>query len=269
MPIQETFTPGDAILANGWRGFIQTGTLASGLNLVKGTVLGIITASGLLSTYNNSNSDGTEVAVGILMQDVNTSSTGINQAAPVAVCTAFGVFLTAELTGMDSNGLADLGGREVTIGGVGYTYITGQSATLAGLASITGDLTIGDDLTVTDDAAIGGDLAVTGLSTLDGGLKFTVTSGTDTAFSVPATANVVHCVDFTTGRTYALPAAATFGLGRLLIIKAPSNANTHNLTLDPNSSETIDGASTLVVSTAYRTTILQAITGGWAVLSGS
>lgn len=280
----ETFTPIN-INALGWSGFNSTLTFASGLDLAKGTVVAIVTATGLAVAYDDDGTDdGRRTAVGILLADLDTTTaTGMGQAWPAPVCLGFGAFITAALTGMDANGLADLGGREVA---GGFTLITGAAYSLAGLASITGNLTVSgsvtaadlaatDDLTVGDDAAITGlltvgeTLGVTGLTTLTGGLKMAETTGTDTAFAITASHNVVRCADFTSARTYTLPAAATYGVGRFLLVKAPSNANTYNLTLDGDASETIDGAATKVISTAYGAVLLQAITGGWAVYSGS
>lgn len=54
------------------------------------------------------------------------------------------------------------------------------------------------------------------------------------------------------GDTIALPLAATAGSGKIFIIKDESgSAGTNNLTIDPNSVETIDGALTYVISTNY------------------
>lgn len=266
MGITNTYTPAD-IGFLGWKGLVATGTLASGQNLVKGTVLGIVSATGLLKAYDNDASDGTQTAVGILLQDVNTGSTGLNEAFPAPVCVGFGAFKTDELTGMDANGLADLGGREVTMGGVSFTLITGGAYSLAGLASLTGGLSIGGNLAVTGTSAFTGAVTFSALATLTGGLKMAPTTGTDTAFTITASHNVVLCDDFTAPRTYALPAAATYGLGRILTVVAPSNANTHNLTLDGDSSETINGSSTRVISAAHGAVMLMAVTGGWRVLS--
>jgi len=53
-------------------------------------------------------------------------------------------------------------------------------------------------------------------------------------------------------RTINLPAAAVCGSGKRYVIKDESGAaNTNNITVDPNASETIDGATARVISTAY------------------
>lgn len=54
--------------------------------------------------------------------------------------------------------------------------------------------------------------------------------------------------------TVNLPAAATAGSGAVLVIHDESGAaNTNNITIDGNSSETIDGSTTNTISTAYGT----------------
>lgn len=87
----------------------------------KGTVLGLVTATGKYAAYNNANSDGTEVARCILQYacivDANGNvalgavSSGDEQGAklPAAPVWIAGPFRTAELTGLDAAGVADLG----------------------------------------------------------------------------------------------------------------------------------------------------------------
>jgi len=75
-------------------------------DLKKGTLLGIITASGKYAPYNNANSDGTETAVCILGDDVNTTGSDATVAAYFT-----GIFVKDNLTGYDANALTDLNGR--------------------------------------------------------------------------------------------------------------------------------------------------------------
>lgn len=49
-------------------------TLITGQNLVSGTVVGVITASGKITLHNNAASDGSEVAAGILYAATNATS---------------------------------------------------------------------------------------------------------------------------------------------------------------------------------------------------
>lgn len=120
MPLVDTYTPKQV-----WYGAppcrLSTGTVASGLNLPAGQVLGKITASGLLAAYNDANSDGTQTAVGILAVACNASSTGTNSNTEVAYYEGKeGVkMITASLTGLDANGRTDLGIKDsATIPGV-------------------------------------------------------------------------------------------------------------------------------------------------------
>lgn len=87
------------------------------LTIVKGTVVGQITATQLWAAYNNANADGSEVAKGIAAYDFTTDAGGVvtlgggeqgerQQTAPVFMS---GYFRTSELTGLDAAGVADLG----------------------------------------------------------------------------------------------------------------------------------------------------------------
>lgn len=65
-------------------------------------------------------------------------------------------------------------------------------------------------------------------------------------------------------RTVTLPAAAACGNGKVFIIKDESGAaNTDNITVDANAAETIDGAATKVISTAYGSTRLICNGSNW------
>jgi hypothetical protein len=49
-------------------------TVASGQNLKRGTVVGMVTTSGLIKQLAPAAEDGTEIAIGILMDDVDASA---------------------------------------------------------------------------------------------------------------------------------------------------------------------------------------------------
>lgn len=87
-------------------------TIASGLDLAKGTVLGRITASGLYGAYNDGNSDGTEVASGVLASAVNSSSTGQNRPVDSPMHIG-GAFYEDQLVGVDAAAIVDLKARSV------------------------------------------------------------------------------------------------------------------------------------------------------------
>jgi hypothetical protein len=89
----------------------------------------------------------------------------------------------------------------------------------------------------------------------------------DTVSAFPYTVNAdFGGADVTTGgtnRTVALPAAATVGGQQFLIKKVDSGVGT--LTIDPSGSETIDGASTLVLTTQNESALVQSDGTNWFV----
>lgn len=100
------------------------GRFAASQTLAAGTVLGKLTAGGLLTDYDNAAADGSETAVGLLMYDITVDASGnvflgtsstvsaihrsIGLTAPYFVA---GTFDTADLTGYNAAGLTDLNGR--------------------------------------------------------------------------------------------------------------------------------------------------------------
>lgn len=80
-------------------------TIASGNALSDGTVLGKITASGKYAAYDDTETDGTQTAVGILLGDVDASS-----ADKTAAILARGPAVVSEgdLIGIDTAGKVDL-----------------------------------------------------------------------------------------------------------------------------------------------------------------
>ncbi|HOV79372.1 MAG TPA: head decoration protein [Bacillota bacterium] len=70
----DTFTPGELIAGNNVPILVKAVTLQANQGVVKrGTVLGIITASGLAVPVNSANSDGSQNADCILADDVDTT----------------------------------------------------------------------------------------------------------------------------------------------------------------------------------------------------
>ena len=53
-------------------------TLITGQNLLLGTVVGIITASGKVTQLNTAGVDGSAVAAGVLIEDVNATAADVN-----------------------------------------------------------------------------------------------------------------------------------------------------------------------------------------------
>ena len=89
----------------------------TGSDYKAGTVLGRVTASGYYKPYNDANSDGTQVAKGILFEDVlvddflaqGPSLTGL----AMARCLFAGYVFKDKLTGLDTAGETDLSAKTI------------------------------------------------------------------------------------------------------------------------------------------------------------
>lgn len=107
---------------------IDAARLGASLTLAAGTVLGKKTSDSKLYAYNNSNSDGTEVAVAILVYATATDASGnhyfggVSTASPVNLphndCSVYvaGAFDTSELTGWDTAAATDFHARALPSG---------------------------------------------------------------------------------------------------------------------------------------------------------
>lgn len=104
-----TFTP-KTIIAKGC-GTRRPATIASGLQLAAGTVLGKVTASGLYVAYSSGASDGSQKAVGILLQTIDTTAAGYGGAAESAMLVGGATVYYDQLVGVDEDAISDLGGR--------------------------------------------------------------------------------------------------------------------------------------------------------------
>ncbi len=85
-------------------------TIADDQDLTTGTILGQVTDTGLFVAYDDDAIDGSEVAAGILVEDVDAVSAG---AAVVSSMYVKGAFIESKLTGLDEAAKADLGARSV------------------------------------------------------------------------------------------------------------------------------------------------------------
>lgn len=96
----------DSELLYSYAGFTQKGvTLAAGQGILPiGTVLGRKTSDKKYYVYNNSASDGTEVARGVLRRPVNT--TDGDQLGNIVIA---GILKLSLVSGADANALTDLG----------------------------------------------------------------------------------------------------------------------------------------------------------------
>lgn len=73
----------------------------------------------------------------------------------------------------------------------------------------------------------------------------------DAAIEVAATDQLVAATGVTAPRAITLPLASTMAGQRVSVKDETGNANTHNLTVTRSGSDTIDGATTYVISTNY------------------
>jgi len=90
-------------------------TLKAGQGILPaGTVLGRLTASKLYVLYNNSNSNGEQVARGILRQAVDT---GTNASGPTVQgnIVVSGLLVNSKISGADAGSITDLGSVSDTV----------------------------------------------------------------------------------------------------------------------------------------------------------
>lgn len=84
-------------------------TIKAGENLAKGTLIGILTSGKLAIAYNDSGTDGEEVARGILDLDVDATGAANFPGNMLIV----GVVAEDKLTGFDAAAAVDMKGRVV------------------------------------------------------------------------------------------------------------------------------------------------------------
>ncbi|WP_051284381.1 head decoration protein [Desulforegula conservatrix] len=72
-------------------------TIASGADLVQGTILGRVTASGKLKAYASGSSDGSQVPVAVLLEVAAAASADVD-----AVVGFAGVYVERNMTGLDA-----------------------------------------------------------------------------------------------------------------------------------------------------------------------
>jgi hypothetical protein len=73
----------------------KKGTVVAGANLTAGTIMGIVSASGKYKAAVSTNGDGSETAVGVLLEDAAAAS-----ADTEAMIGFVGSYLDAETTGL-------------------------------------------------------------------------------------------------------------------------------------------------------------------------
>lgn len=123
---QATWNPDAVEPQLGYPAIWQEIKLAASTTFAKGTVLGEVTASpGTFDEYATGNSDGTQTARCILARQVTTDAAGLiydgaqvpNEEIGYSVLTVpaifSGVLKIEDCVGLDSGGLADLGGKVI------------------------------------------------------------------------------------------------------------------------------------------------------------
>lgn len=108
-----SYTP-PTFIASGF-GVTRPATIKSGLQLTAGTVIGKVTATGLFAAYSSANTDGTERAVGFLMESIDTTSAGYNGAYEASMLTGGCdvVLYYDQCTGIDVDAVVDIGGKMI------------------------------------------------------------------------------------------------------------------------------------------------------------
>lgn len=85
--------------------------VANSGDLVPGTVLGVITASGKYAPYVDAHADGTQAAKAVLYAHVPASAAD----QPAVVIARYAEVMGSMLTGSDANGVADLAGVGIIV----------------------------------------------------------------------------------------------------------------------------------------------------------
>ena len=102
------------------------------------------------------------------------------------------------------------------------------------------------------------------LSFIESQIKSTVTSKTS-GYTAAVTDNVIKCDASGAGFTIALPAAASV-TGKILTIVRTDDTPGNALTIDPNSTELIDGVATRALYTKGECILIQSDGSNWVVL---
>lgn len=109
---EQPYLDDEEIVASMKGGFTQMGiTILAGQGILpEGTVMGEVTASSKWAIYLTGNSDGTEVARGVLRKRVDTTDGDIHGNLVVA-----GILFDSKLSGVDAGALTDLNARQDTV----------------------------------------------------------------------------------------------------------------------------------------------------------
>jgi len=113
--VNQVVNNGKVLFAGDFPRQMEPVVIASGAGvLVKGTVLGKITASSKYDVYDDGNADGTETAKRILAHDIDATAADVNVSVYRTGC-----FNEDALTGIDANGIADLDAELIFVRTIG------------------------------------------------------------------------------------------------------------------------------------------------------
>jgi hypothetical protein len=103
--------------------------VAPNLTIARGTILGLVTATGVANVYASGNNDGTQIPLGPSVYDFVSDANGnvvLGYAGATQDLTIGstwdaevywkGTFLESDLTGLDANAVAVMNAREVGVG---------------------------------------------------------------------------------------------------------------------------------------------------------
>lgn len=93
-----------------------------------------------------------------------------------------------------------------------------------------------------------------------------VTTVANIDHTASSASGIILYTSLSTGRTVTLPTAKTCKGKEIVIKDGSGQAGTHNITIDGNSDETIDGAATNVISTNYGVRTVKSTGTGWITL---
>jgi hypothetical protein len=233
-------------------------------NLIQGTGINLArVGSGIrISADIASLTSGSGATVTALDSSGNYSLDAPTAAATAAVTTGAGRNTTSNTAGQGltvnaggaTSGSTDKNGGDLTLkGGVA----TGTGTSNVRLQACPAGSTGTSDGTVVDRLVATG----TGIE-VSGSIKVTRTA-TAITYTALTTDYLIAVTSTASARTINLPTAASM-TGRVYVIKDESGAaGTNNITIDGNASETIDGATTLVISSNYGTATIYSNGTAW------
>lgn len=108
MTTETTLTQNAVVASDNYGPVLLDATIAAGADLVRGTILGRITASGKLKAYASGSSDGSQNPVAVLMEDAAAATADVSAVAGFA-----GVYVEASMTGLNATAKLALEARGI------------------------------------------------------------------------------------------------------------------------------------------------------------